>query len=273
VNRENAAILMKAPGIEMIERDLCKYLESIAGELETTKDRIRNLIGSAHWLTEGTHKEILLRSVLQRHLPEELKVCTGFIYKNANISSQIDILVISKSGYTLFKEGDLIIVTPHAVKAIIEVKTNLDGPSKIEEILKKLAENAELAEQELVQNRGQVWSGLFVYGEEENAKDTKQKQLLEAIAKVDSNGGTIDFVTYGPDIFIKFFSSGGPGPMWASHECKSLAAGGFVMDMLASLTRYPGYSDFNVLNKLILSGKAVPRFQIKRGEKMAEKVG
>jgi len=261
---------MRFVGGVMIDKDICKYWESIAKELEAAKSRVRNLIGSAHWLTDGTHKEILLRSVLRCHLPEELNVCTGFVYKNAEISSQIDILVISKSGYTLFKEGELVIVTPHAVKAIIEVKTTLNGPSKMEEVLAKLARNSEVAEQELVQNRGQIWSGLFIY--EQDTNEEKQKQILQEIVKVDSNGGRISSVAYGPDIFIKFFDTGGPGPMWASHYCKGLASGCFVMDMLASLTRNLGNSDFQTPNKPILSGKVKPQFQIKRGGNDAEKI-
>lgn len=208
----------------MIDKDICRYWESIAEELEAAKSRVRNLIGSAHWLTDGTHKEILLRSVLRRHLPEELSVCTGFVYKNAEISSQIDILVIRKSGYTLFKEGDLVIVTPHAVKAIIEVKTTLDGPSKMKEVLAKLARNTEVAEQELVQDRGQIWSGLFIYEQDANDEE-KQRQILH-----------------------------------------------FVIDMVSSLTRNLGSSDFQTLNKPILSGMVKPQFQINRGDKGAEKI-
>ena len=47
----------------------------------------------------------------------------------------------------------------------------------------------------------------------------------------------------------------------------------FVMDMLASLTRNAGSSDFHVFNKVLLSGRGKPQFQIKRGNHKAEKVG
>jgi hypothetical protein len=250
----------------MVEKDLCSYWQSIATELEATKNRVRNLIGGVHWASDGSHKEILLRRVLERHLPEELSVCTGFIYKNAEISTQIDILVISKSGYTLFKKGEFVIVTPHAVRAIIEVKTSLDK-SDLDECLHKLAKNARLTEQELVRNRGEVWSGLFVYdGDPKYTKD-----LLLALNEADNDEDhPVTCVAYGPNLFTKFWATGAPGPMWASHACTGLAAGCFVMDMIAKLTRNPGVSDFQVLNKPVLDGKITPTFQVKRGENKVE---
>jgi hypothetical protein len=32
----------------MVEKDLCSYWQSIAAELEATKNRVRNLIGGVH---------------------------------------------------------------------------------------------------------------------------------------------------------------------------------------------------------------------------------
>lgn len=250
----------------MVEKDFCSYWQSIAAELEATKNRVRDLIGSAHWASDGSHKEILLRRILERHLPEDLSVCTGFVYKNAEISNQIDVLVLDKSGYTLFKEGEFVIVTPHAVRAIIEVKTSLER-SGIDECVHKLARNASISEQEGVQNRGEVWCSLFVYdGDRKQAED-----LLVALSKADTGEGyPITCVACGPDLFIKFWSTGAPGPMWASHTCAGLAAGCFIMDMIATLTRNPGVSDFSVLNEPVLNGRVVPNFQIKRGENKVE---
>lgn len=221
------------------------------------------MIGSAHWLTDGTHKEIILRNVMERHLPETLKVCTGFVYKTNQISTQIDLLIINESGYTLFKEGELVIVTPHAVRALVEVKTTCEGPSKLKETLKKLAENARLAEQEGVQNRGDFWCGLFVYESSQERHD----ELLEALSEAHSKGDfAIQCVALGPDIFAKFYTTGGPGPMWITHNCKNFAAGCFIADMLATLTDNPGISDFPILNKPILGGKVAPVSYICHGD-------
>jgi hypothetical protein len=252
----------------MVEKDLGKYWQSMAEELKATKDRVRNLIGDVHWLSDGSHKEALLRSVLARHLPQELSVCTGFVYKNAEISNQIDVLVPDKCGYTLFKEGEFVIVTPHAVRAIIEVKTKMER-SELDECTRKLARNASLAEREGVQRRGEVWCGLFVYdGDPHHAED-----LLMALGKADAaEGQPVTCVAYGPDLFVKFWSTGGPGPMWVSHQCDGLAPGCLVMDMIVALTRNPGVSDFFILNGPTLGGRIVPTFRIMRGEAKVESV-
>ncbi len=63
-----------------IEQDLLAYRESISHELEIEKDRVRRLIGSDHWLTDGEHKEILLRTILHKYLPDTVRVGTGFVW-------------------------------------------------------------------------------------------------------------------------------------------------------------------------------------------------
>ena len=119
--------------------DFLAYHQSLAAELNAVKDRVRHLI--RHWPTDGSFKESVLRSVLRRHLPESLFIGTGFIVTATDCSTQIDLLIVDKEHPRLFWDGDLIIVTPEAVKAVIEVKTGLDGPSAIEETITALAVN------------------------------------------------------------------------------------------------------------------------------------
>ena len=57
-----------------IQRNFLEYHKSIARELEATKDRIRQLIGDKHWLTDGEHKEAVLRRVLM--------TCPHGLYQN-----------------------------------------------------------------------------------------------------------------------------------------------------------------------------------------------
>src|SRR4051812_43930803 len=60
-------------------RDLLKYQESLALELRASMDRVRHLIGEAHWLTDGEHKESVLRQVLRTRLPDSTAVGRGFV--------------------------------------------------------------------------------------------------------------------------------------------------------------------------------------------------
>jgi hypothetical protein len=110
----------------------------------------------------------------------------------------------------------------------------------------------------------EVRSGLFVYdydGPADFASD-----LLVALNRADAaEDHPITCVAWGPNLFVKYWSTGGPGQMWVSHRCDGLAAGCFIMDMIAILTRNPGVSDFRVLNEPVLDGKISPNFQVKRG--------
>ena len=219
----------------MVERDFVKYWQSLGKDLEATKDRVRNLIGGSHWLTEGTYKEIILRNTIEHHLPENLKICTGFVCSDECISTQIDILIIDKSAFTLFKESNLVIVTPSAVRAIIEVKTNLDSPSDIQKALTKLAENSKLSQDTLAP--GPFWAGLFVF---ESTVD-RQKELLSALKETKS----VHCVSYGRDTFIRFWGNHPDvgGPCWVSYILPKLAAGYFIGNIIAKLTPSTGYED------------------------------
>jgi hypothetical protein len=101
--------------------DFASYHRSVGDELFATKDRIRNLV--RHWPTDGEHTEAALRSVLRRILPPSLVIGRGFVVGPDAASTQADILIVDGAKPTLFRDGDLLIVTPDAVRAVIEVKT------------------------------------------------------------------------------------------------------------------------------------------------------
>ncbi len=220
--------------------DLKKYWESINDELIAAKDRVRNLIGSNHWLTDGSHKELLLNGILSRHLPENLKIGTGFICKDSATSKQIDILIVDKQAYTLFKEGDLLVVTPSAVRAIIEVKTRINnftpvnGYNKIYNIILKLSQNTKLFSDSSA--GGPHWSGLFVYEEYSDVD-----KILQAISKADQKTkATIDCISLGPNIFIKFWGKFPQSPDkvgWVVYNLKGLAPGYFIGNLIAEISK------------------------------------
>ena len=88
------------------------YLQSMTNELDSIRDRVRQLV--KHWPTDGHFKESVLRQFLRRHLPESVTVGTGFVVNFEEASGEIDVLVIDRNMPTLFKEGELLIVTPES---------------------------------------------------------------------------------------------------------------------------------------------------------------
>ena len=159
--------------------DFLAYHRSLAAELNAVKDRVRHLI--RHWPTDGSFKESVLRNVLRRHLPESLFVGTGFVVTAADCSRQIDLLIVDKDHPRLFWDGDLIIVTPDAVRAVIEVKTGLDGPSAIEEAIMTLAANKKTWVKALYGCNN--WTGLFVF----EARGDHGEAILRSVAKARRN--------------------------------------------------------------------------------------
>lgn len=94
------------------------FAGTFASELSHLSERIRLLV--QHPTSVGTYRETLLQTLLRRNLPERYHVGTGFIY---GCQRQVDILIYDRVDYApLFREGDLVVVPPQAVRAAIEVK-------------------------------------------------------------------------------------------------------------------------------------------------------
>jgi len=116
-----------------MQRDATAYLQSWSSELTAKKDRVRNLIGDAHWLSDGFHKEEIIRDFLVRYLPSSITVGHGFVVTSElenGCSNEIDILVSDSTIHSpLFNEGQLQIVPPSSVLAYLEVKSEFNSGS------------------------------------------------------------------------------------------------------------------------------------------------
>ena len=99
--------------------DLINFHKSIGDELNVIRDRVRHLIGDAHWGEEGRYKEAILRNSISKFLPNQYSLGTGFVLikdvEQAIVTSQIDIIVYDNSYPTLFKEGDMNCHSPSAI--------------------------------------------------------------------------------------------------------------------------------------------------------------
>lgn len=97
------------------------YAASFAHELVTQSERIGQLVD--HGPTKGSYREDLLRELLQRHIPQRFHAATGFI---SGFDEQLDIIIYDQIEYApIFRVGNLVVVPPEAVRAVIEVKSSL----------------------------------------------------------------------------------------------------------------------------------------------------
>jgi len=127
--------------------DLSEFFGSTATALKVQGQRVRNLIGNRHWLSDGTYKERLIKQALREIIPSTLKVGDGFLVyrKDKNqegfdVSRQVDILVYDDRFVApLFKDGDFIVILAETAIAAIEVKSNWGNSyTKIKDDIDKL---------------------------------------------------------------------------------------------------------------------------------------
>lgn len=100
------------------------FIESVANEVLSKYRRLDSVL--SHAPSKGSYHEMILRDVIRGYLPSSFSVGEGFIInKNANTSSQMDILVVDNLDPRSFgyKYNDFFIATNIAVTSFGEVKT------------------------------------------------------------------------------------------------------------------------------------------------------
>jgi len=221
-----------------------EYQKSIALEFNANKNRIRHLIGSAHWGEEGRHKEVILMNFLKRFLPNNVAVGTGFIKEGDSISTQIDIIIYNPSVPLYFKENDFIIVQPGSVLGVIEVKSHPDK-NKIGEAIFKASKVGLLIREK------RIFNGLFIFGKNGNNENYSskmldkprngmfKKSLLEALSK--DNG--VNHIVSMDGVFIKKWSE---AEQFSCYKIRDLAVSYFfsnLLDVINSSTELFGITE------------------------------
>jgi hypothetical protein len=221
--------------------DFEAFHRSVTAELDAVKDRVRNLVRD--WPTDGGFKETVLISVLRRHLPESVIVGRGFIVTSEEHSTQVDILIVDARKPTLFKEGDLLIVTPDAVLGVIEVKTAMSDKTKISDALKKLSEVEKICYESTF--RDSVWTGLFIYDGNERADQngSVHKNLLGALGDAyHATNRPVKCISWGKDTFVRYWQEGSKvhspihGSVGHSYKLTDMAPSYFMGNLVDSLS-------------------------------------
>jgi len=140
-----------------------RYYRSITRELLAVYDRVENAIDAQHQGEIGSWRESLVRGLIRRHLPATMAVGQGFILTNDGPTKQLDVIVYDMNYPNIVQEGELIIVTPDAVRAIVEVKSTTSG-NQLRRDLQALAQVslACRADARVRTERSMQGSGLFV---------------------------------------------------------------------------------------------------------------
>ena len=209
-------------------------MQSLTQELMSTKNRVRDFIEDAHWLTDGEWKESVLRNVLRRNLPKSVEVGRGFVICGTQSSKQIDILIFRSDCPVLFRDGDLVFLTPDAVIGIIEVKSSLNC-TQATLAIEVLAQQVRLIR---CNGRHSLFSALFAYD-----TTVSNRSLLEAsrhAANSDSNVA-LSFASLGESSFSKFWTEdpenpGVPVRRWHTYQMDRMAPGYFIHNVIERIS-------------------------------------
>lgn len=216
--------------------NLKEFHESTTKELDIIKDRVRNLIGNSNWGEEGRYKESILRNVIKRFIPKSLIIGTGFIVKSSNngyeCSRQIDIIIFDSSCPILFNEGDFYIITPNKVKALIEVKTNIENQNLTETI-----KNVNDAGQFLFANVSQrsIFNGIFSF-EGYNNSNRLEDQIKESIKNGIQHRTYLNHISLNKDIFIKYWPDRNS---FSVYKIKDLSFSFFISNLIYHIVDKP----------------------------------
>lgn len=170
--------------------DTIEFHKSTTKELLAIKDRVRNLIN--HWGEDGRYQEAVIKTMIQRFLPEKFRIGSGFIVRQTNErgdhepSKQIDLIIYDTACPILFKENDFVILTADSVLGIIEVKANATNQGLLH-IIKKANENGRFVFDAKADKTKPIFNGVFSYNSTVNNIDTIMNAISLPWAELQDN--------------------------------------------------------------------------------------
>lgn len=214
------------------------FQKSITQELDVVKNRVRNLIGSAHWGEEGRYKEAILRNVIKRFLPSNLSIGTGFILStnidNTFVSKQLDIIIYNNTIPVLFSEGDFVIVTESSIKGIIEIKSNINT-SVLSQVVDSF--NQLTCFPSIGYANSNVFKGVISF-EHDLKNIEKEDTTFDEIIK--KSNGIINHISFGKYYFMRYWESNRDiypsveldGPFYSLYKIENLSYSYFISNLL-----------------------------------------
>lgn len=236
----------------MVQPNRERYLRSLADELSAQSQRVRDLIGDRHWLTDGTHKEFLLAEIIRRHVPGSHLVAKGFVISPLEsdiCSREQDILVVDISSEApVFNQGGVIVTFPSALRAVISVKTTL-RMRELRDSADTLSSALEVASHAGV-DLTRIWSGAYFIESSDTVSErpsTVYGYLEEAIRAQCSAPGDLLRKSAGPDLVAtasrlvyRLYRNDDDSAKVVGFDCGGLASAVFLAHVLDHLAAHRG---------------------------------
>lgn len=217
--------------------DIEEYFKNLTNEILALKNRVRDYIDDAHWLSDGEWKESVIRTILKRYLPNNIGVGRGFILNFERASTQIDVLLYDKFKPILFQDGDFIITTPDATLGAIEVKTSIRQKNDLRDTLRKMSDVSEFI-LPVAPYKEKHFFGLFTYEEPDSSYSNEVLDILQDCVN-GQRQRIINCICLGKNHFVRFW----PGPpddisgsnKWHSYQLGNKAPAYFIHNVIDHL--------------------------------------
>ena len=260
------------------------FLESWSAQFQSQADIVRNLIGDTHWLSDGHHRESILRDFIEVFLPTNVAISSGFVKppnSRYRCSNEIDILVSDvQSRVHYYNQNGFRIIPPEALVALIEVKST-HSKKKLKEALQNTC-SAQLIFQEFANVRT-VWSGIAFF---DSVARTKPKTIANRVEELINNCLVPQIIEFGvkslsknrvisilptcifnlSDYVIFFSDSEGSNNITMKYfKLDSLAPAAAIHDMFSAISLRYGNGCANDFLQMIGGGAiAIPeKFELK----------
>lgn len=246
--------------------DVKKYYKSIHEELTATKERVATAV--SHHGEAGAWKEAILRNAMRRHLPASLGVGHGFVLlEDGGTTTQLDIIVYDQSFPKYVQEGEFIIVSADAVRAIVEVKSSTDS-SRLSEDLSKLglaAHRIRAPNEREVRHGGvrkPMWAGYFAFNQGRNVTNATLGAYLRQ-ASEQGMRSAINAACLGPHRFLRHWNNDevnerGINPGWRAYHLDNQGYGYFITNMLSVVCNESVYFNHSLWFPAEGKGKGTP---------------
>jgi hypothetical protein len=215
--------------------DADAYFRSLTAEINALKDRIRNFIGDAHWLSDGLWKESVVKAILRRYFPGAAGIGTGFVITDQGPTTQIDVLIYDLAKPVLFRDGDFVIITADAAVGLIEVKTRIQK-NQIEQVCRKIFAAAQLLRTQPTIARP------FVGAISIEDTEVTAEEMLDPIYNVAGAPGGPEFncLCLGSSYFVRYWSLPPSPPnflinRWHAYRIPDMAPAYFIHNVIEFL--------------------------------------
>lgn len=160
-------------------QNIPSLLRSWSKELEANCNRVRSLIGDAHWFLDGKHKELILAEFIEKNLPNGTTQRNGFVLDSlisGKVSGEIDILILSEERrMPIFDNGQFCICLLNDLLGWIHVKTTFSK----QEALDLMESNLKLSRLGLDLSKDTYFSAAFFYRVKENVESISDYSAIQ----------------------------------------------------------------------------------------------